>query len=64
MEIQKINEHFTVQLTMSEAEIQTLVGLFEDFSMFRNCPTEDCYMGMRKEIYEKLKSLLDNPLIR
>lgn len=54
----KKNEYFTAEIELSEAEIQTLVGLFEDNCMYRNLPPEKAHMGLRGDIYKQLKDLL------
>jgi len=57
MEIKKKNEHFTVEIEMTEAEVQSLVGLFEENCYLKQVPF-DYIMGLRKEILEKLRSVL------
>ena len=52
----KKNEHFTAEIELSEAEIQTLISLFEENQMLR-CRIEP-FMGLRGEIYKQLKELL------
>lgn len=59
MKITKKNQHFTVEIEMSEAEIQSLIGLFEELSYWKQVPFEEI-MGLRKEIYDKLVAILKN----
>lgn len=57
MEIKKKNEHFTLEVTISEAEVQSLVGVFEELQCYKNRYINDMG-GLRQELYEKLKGSL------
>lgn len=54
----KKNEHFTAEIELSEAEVQTLIGMFEEMCMWRQMQPEKYLLGLRGEIYKQLKDLL------
>lgn len=54
----KKNEHFTAEIELSEAEIQSLLSLFEEICMYRQMLPEDAHMGLRGELYRQFKELL------
>lgn len=55
----KKNKHFTAEIELSEAEIQSLVGLFEEMCMWRHMQPEKYLLGIRGELYKQLKELLN-----
>ena len=57
MKIHKKDIHFTAEIEMTEAEIQSLVSLFEENCMLRNYHIDEMG-GLRKEIYINLKNTL------
>lgn len=57
MEFKKTNRHFDVEITMSDAEIQTIVGVIEDLQSYRNNSLDDI-KGIRGEIYKKFLEIL------
>ena len=57
MEIKKINQHFSAEITMSEAEIQSLVGMMEELCMYKQLPFTEI-RGLRAEIYSRLCAVL------
>lgn len=59
MKIKKKDQYFTAVIEFSEVEIQSLVGLFEDYARlkcFSLSPDSD--LGLREEIYTELVKLL------
>lgn len=64
MKIIKKNEHFTAEIELNEAEIQTLVSLFEEICFYKQMLPEKAHMGLRGEIYSKLKETLVNQAIK
>lgn len=58
MKIEKINEHFTVKMEVTEMEIQSLLDLFESYAQFRNMPPDNLYLGLRGQIYQELRKLI------
>lgn len=57
----KKDQHFTAQVEFTEAEVQSLVGLFEEVQALKQMPYDDI-KGLRGDIYKTLKSMLANPL--
>lgn len=53
MKYKKTKEYFEVELTMSEAEIESLIGTIEELQMIKNRAMEDI-QGIRGEIYKHL----------
>ena len=58
MEIKKISERFEAEILMSEAEIQSIVGMMEELCMYKRIPFTEI-MGLRAEIYSKLTKTLE-----
>jgi len=48
--------HFTAQIELTEAEIQTLLGVLEDNCVMRQIPFSEM-KGLRGEIYSTLKEI-------
>ncbi len=59
MNYKKKNKFFTADIELSEAEIQSIIGVFEENMHLRQMPY-DKMMGLRKEIYDGLKEILSN----
>ena len=55
--LSKKNKHFDVDIKLNEAEIQSLIGVFEQNCMLYNRPTTELG-GLRQELYDKFKSFL------
>lgn len=53
----KKDQHFTAEVEFTEAEIQCLVGVFQELLMYKNM-SEDSFFAHRKTIYQGLNDLL------
>ena len=57
MEIKKKNQFYTVDIEMNEAELQSVIGVFEELQIYKQMPT-DSIKGLRGDIYKKLVAVL------
>lgn len=58
MEIKKKNQHFSVDIVMNEAEVQSLVGVFEELNCLYNRSRSEIG-GLRGDIYRRLREVLE-----
>lgn len=57
MKYEKSKQYYEVTITMSEAEVETLIGVIEQVQMVMNRSLENMG-GMREDIYKTLKEIV------
>lgn len=55
--ISKKKKYYDVEVRLNEAEIETIIAVFEQVAMMMRYPVESMG-GMRQEIYKKLQEII------
>jgi len=60
MEIIRTNQHYTVEIEISEKEIRTIMEVFDELEIRRNAPamSGDTMATYRRCIYDKFREII------